>query len=108
LRKSAGSSIVKYIWDGQPHAGEVVNIFHHPQIGIADTILFAEVQWMKNLMTSPLSAGDPWEDFPELEVETWAVNQFWPANSPEVPPSVIPLCDVVSQLCRGDLTTIWL
>jgi hypothetical protein len=43
LRKSAGSSIVKYIWDGQLHAGEVVNIFHHPQTGIADTILFAEV-----------------------------------------------------------------
>jgi hypothetical protein len=60
-RENAGSYIISYVWKNESHAGEVVTIFHHKQVGVLDESLFAEVKWMKNLPVSPLADGDPWE-----------------------------------------------
>jgi hypothetical protein len=64
LRNSAGSSIIQSIWNDAIHAGEVLNIFHHPQKGIAESILFAEIRWMKKLDLCPMASSQnnfPWE-----------------------------------------------
>ncbi|KII89950.1 hypothetical protein PLICRDRAFT_571418 [Plicaturopsis crispa FD-325 SS-3] len=104
LRNSAGSSIVKVIYDGEPFSGEVRSIFRHNQPGIADTTVFAEVEWMKLLDLSPVE-DDPWSQFPYLEVETWEYQQYWNVGAAEVPPPVVPFHAIACQLARGLVTT---
>lgn len=60
LRKSAGSSIIKVLWDGDMFAGEVLSFFHHDQPCVNDKTLFAEVKWLKHLPDTCAAAGDPW------------------------------------------------
>lgn len=64
LRNSAGSSIIQSIWNDTTYAGEVLNIFHHPQKGVARSILFAEIRWMKKLDLCPMASSNnnfPWD-----------------------------------------------
>lgn len=61
LRDSAGSSIVKVVWKGVMHAGELVSIFRHRQDGFGDSSLFAEVRWMIEVPERRL-VDDPWRD----------------------------------------------
>jgi hypothetical protein len=42
---------------------------------------------------------------PELQIEFWAVNEFWPPDSPEVPPVVLPFDAIKCQLSRGTIDT---
>ena len=63
LRNSAGSCVVQFKWQGETHAGEVLNIFQHMQRDIPNTPIFAEIRWMKRLHVSPLTSSkdnNPW------------------------------------------------
>ena len=58
-RKTAGSCLVKVIWEEKMFAGIVENIFRHDQPGMMDTTIWAEMRWMKYLDLAPIE-GDPW------------------------------------------------
>jgi hypothetical protein len=58
-RKTAGSSIVKVVWEGSMFAGLVENIFRHAQKDVLDNTIWAEIRWMKHLDVSPVE-NDPW------------------------------------------------
>lgn len=66
LRNSAGSSIVKACHgdNAQEYSGEVLNIFHHRQLGVENDeqdVLLAEIRWMREEDVSPV-VDDPWSD----------------------------------------------
>ena len=64
-RELVGSSIIKYIWNGEPYGGEVINIFHHAQPNTDSSTLFAEIRWMKRSNHSPLCSHEnpyPWHE----------------------------------------------
>jgi hypothetical protein len=58
-RKTAGSCLVKVMWEGKMFAGVVESIFHHDQPSVANATVWAEMRWMKYLDLSPVE-GDPW------------------------------------------------
>jgi hypothetical protein len=64
LRSTAGSSIVKVVYDDQTYGAEIISLFSHSQRGIPDAEqppLYAEVRWMIELDISP-TVDDPWSD----------------------------------------------
>ncbi|TFK52768.1 hypothetical protein OE88DRAFT_1296612 [Heliocybe sulcata] len=100
LRKNCGSSIVKVSLEGQVLGGELVAIFHHPQKGADNTILWAEMRWMKELDLVPVE-GDPWRHYPELELRCWALDEYHDSGDPDAPPRFIPFPSIQCQLARG-------
>ncbi|GBE84455.1 hypothetical protein SCP_0604340 [Sparassis crispa] len=58
---SAASAIVKVDLNGNILAGEVMSVFEHFQGGVTGDMVFAEMQWMKQLDRVPIS-DDIWSD----------------------------------------------
>lgn len=58
-RRTAGSSLVKIVWEGKTFAGVVETIFRHDQPGIMEDRVWTEIRWMKHLDLIP-AEDDPW------------------------------------------------
>ncbi|KAJ7821384.1 hypothetical protein B0H14DRAFT_3471571 [Mycena olivaceomarginata] len=106
-RNSAGSSIQARIGDKRC-AGEIHTIFVHQQPGVQDSTdrLLVAVNWMRRSKWTPLENPTfVWDDYPELGVETWELDQYVDPLSND-PPTIIPLADIHCQLCRGRVTHV--
>ncbi|KAJ7793796.1 hypothetical protein B0H13DRAFT_1675487 [Mycena leptocephala] len=108
-RKTAGSSLVQVIFDGEPFAGELDTIFRHKQVGIPDSeqALLAFIRWMVPSGRTPLDDDKfIWyeNDFKELGVESWEYNQYASHGDEGYPPVVMRVEDIQCQIARGTLT----
>ncbi|KIJ09289.1 hypothetical protein PAXINDRAFT_87673 [Paxillus involutus ATCC 200175] len=100
-RESARSSLVKVLINDKSYYGEVINIFSHTQAGLSDgTQLLAEFRWMIELPLSPVE-GDPWSEFPELDVMCFKLKEYRKPGDVGSPPSVLPCSHITSQIARG-------
>lgn len=54
LRSSAGSSIIRALFNGAKFAGELLSVFDHLQPGFAAPSLFGHVRWMRKIEDCPL------------------------------------------------------
>ncbi|KAJ7198131.1 hypothetical protein GGX14DRAFT_339046, partial [Mycena pura] len=107
--KKEGSSLIQVEYghhEKKAFGGRVNQIFFHRQTGpdnLLDTCTFAVVDWMLVHNETPLENGSfPWDEFPELSVETWKA-EYAPQGTTGYPPEIIPLSFVQSQLARGYL-----
>ncbi|KAK0440881.1 uncharacterized protein EV420DRAFT_1279046 [Desarmillaria tabescens] len=101
-RKNAGSSIVKVVWNDETYTGVITHIFRHDQLSVMDEILWAEILWMAKLDMCAVN-GNPWSDFPELEVEFWRHDYYHQPGTLGVPPSVIPFKVIWCPAACGEL-----
>ncbi|KZV63255.1 hypothetical protein PENSPDRAFT_758090 [Peniophora sp. CONT] len=94
-------AIVKALVNGKSHVGVVRQLFQHTQAGIRESghTIFAEMLWMVPEPDKPL--GDPWADFPELEIEFWQYDQYQDPKSPTALPTVIQASQIICQAARG-------
>ncbi|KAG2113234.1 hypothetical protein DEU56DRAFT_695255, partial [Suillus clintonianus] len=104
-RESAGSSLVKVVYMDKSWYGEVINIFRHTQLGIANgNRLLAELRWMIELPLVPVE-DDPWSEFPELDVMCFKLNEYWSPGEDGAPPTILPFDQITSQIARGIIKT---
>ncbi|KIJ13114.1 hypothetical protein PAXINDRAFT_181417 [Paxillus involutus ATCC 200175] len=94
-RDSAGSSIVRVIWNEDEWYGEVINILSHTQDHIgSDPKILAEIRYMKELQLSPVP-DDPWSDL------CFSVNEYWEPTEGGSPPRLVPVDLIECQIARG-------
>ncbi|KAH9858844.1 hypothetical protein C2E23DRAFT_880266 [Lenzites betulinus] len=104
ITPGTSSAIVKV---ALPHtntvlAGDVVALLSHTQTGFAALQIFAEMSWMVS-QQSMVVAGDPWVEFPELDICYWTYQARILVNSNSAP-LVIPAQAIICQLARGICT----
>ncbi|KIJ06469.1 hypothetical protein PAXINDRAFT_91934 [Paxillus involutus ATCC 200175] len=105
IRNSAGSSLVKVVLGEKTFYGEVINLFTHVQQGITSgTRLLAEFRWMIELDLVPVE-DDIWNEFPELDIQCFALNKYWIDGDAEAPPAVLPFDFISCQIARGTIDT---
>ncbi|KAJ7770025.1 hypothetical protein B0H16DRAFT_1777103, partial [Mycena metata] len=108
-RNTAGSSLiqVRHGDEDEAYAGEIRHIFRHSQTGVAepnDTIL-AHIEWMKRSDLTPLDGSEfPWNNFPQLGVDTWQFNTYADPKDESFPPVVMPLDKIHCQIARGTIS----
>ncbi|KAF8215095.1 hypothetical protein K438DRAFT_1749186 [Mycena galopus ATCC 62051] len=107
-QKPAESAIVQVRIAGHRYGGEIRNIFTHNQPGVLNSaqMVLVEMAWMKRSDHTPLS--DPrflWDDYSELGVETWELDDFEDPRTTGLP-IVLPLNEIHCQLARGRLEHI--
>ncbi|KAK7041290.1 hypothetical protein R3P38DRAFT_2768634 [Favolaschia claudopus] len=112
-KNSAASSLIQIRWHGpkdnepEPYTGEVQMIFQHQQDGFANTenTLLARIAWLIPSPDTPLRGTEHlWDDFPELGVETWLLDQYAPSGDTNFPPNILPLASIHCQAARGIIT----
>ncbi|KAJ7812206.1 hypothetical protein B0H14DRAFT_2605923 [Mycena olivaceomarginata] len=107
-RNSAGSSLIQVRFACSAYVGEVRAVLAHEQPGIQNSgqIPLIMVAWMKESPDSPLDGGNEgfvWNEFPELDVNTWLYDQFEDPEEDGSRPEIIPLEAVQCQIARGTL-----
>ncbi|KAJ6572666.1 hypothetical protein B0H10DRAFT_2444291 [Mycena sp. CBHHK59/15] len=106
-RNTAGSSIIQARYDNEAYAGEVRHLIRHHQPGISDTnkSILAHISWMKRSNLTPLHDGKfPWDNYPQLGVETWEYNTYADPTDEYFPPIVMPLDKIHCQIARGKIS----
>ncbi|KAF8214773.1 hypothetical protein K438DRAFT_2138267 [Mycena galopus ATCC 62051] len=107
-RKSAGSAIIQARIHNKRYAGVVQTILMHKQDGVLENTntLLCAVNWMKPSKFTPLDNPEfVWDDYPELGVETWELDQYVDPLRSE-PLMIIPLAEIHCQLCRDRITHV--
>ncbi|KAJ7842146.1 hypothetical protein B0H14DRAFT_2219792, partial [Mycena olivaceomarginata] len=106
-RNTAGSSIIQVRYNDEAYAGVVCHLIQHRQTGISDTnhVILADISWMKCSNLTPLDDGKfPWDNHPQLGVETWQYNTYAEPNDEDFPPNVMPLDQIHCQIARGKIS----
>ncbi|KAH9851419.1 hypothetical protein C2E23DRAFT_860602 [Lenzites betulinus] len=70
--------------------------------GFSTPQIFAEMSWMVPTQSTSV-AGDPWKDFPELDIRYFNYQER-AASYGEASPLIIPASEIVCQLARGVCT----
>ncbi|KAJ7050738.1 hypothetical protein C8F01DRAFT_1092078 [Mycena amicta] len=76
MHNNEGSSLIQTEYRNESFVGRVHEIFIHKQSGLqnAATTPLAVVDWMVVSKNTPLDNDEfPWNDFPELSVESWEI-----------------------------------
>ncbi|KAJ7039997.1 hypothetical protein C8F04DRAFT_948905 [Mycena alexandri] len=110
-RNTAGSSLVQIRHRHEGHdeawAGEVRHIFQHRQTGVTEpnNTLFAQIEWMKRSDLTPLDEGEfPWNEFPQLGVDTWEYNTYADPKDQNFPLIVMRMDQIHCQISRGKIS----
>ncbi|KAG1797568.1 uncharacterized protein BJ212DRAFT_1289663 [Suillus subaureus] len=104
-QESARSSLIKVTYMDKSWYGEVINIFSHIQLGIANgTRLLTELRWMIELLLVPIE-DDPWSKFPKLDIMCFKLNEYWSPGKDGAPPTVLPFDQITSQIAHGIIKT---
>ncbi|KZT22789.1 hypothetical protein NEOLEDRAFT_1070900, partial [Neolentinus lepideus HHB14362 ss-1] len=105
LRKTAGSSIVKVLLNGQYYTRELVSVFWHAQSSLNDKTLWAEISWMRKAKCKPFMP-DPWEKYLELEIKFCKFGRYHDLDHPDAPPQFIKFNQISCQLAHGQHTSM--
>ncbi|KAJ7812539.1 hypothetical protein B0H14DRAFT_2605653 [Mycena olivaceomarginata] len=106
-RNTAGSSLIQFRYQGEAFAGEVRQLLRHVQPGVPTSanVILAYVSWMKRSNLTPLDGGRfPWDNHPQLGVETWEYDTYANPKDENFPPIVMPLDEIHCQISRGTIS----
>ncbi|KAJ7142859.1 hypothetical protein C8R44DRAFT_866139 [Mycena epipterygia] len=106
-RNMAGSSLVQARYNDEAYAGEVQHLIRHRQPEISDVSnnILAHILWMKRSDLTPLDDGKfPWDNYPQLGVETWEYNTYADPKDEDFPPTVMASDQIHCQISRGTIS----
>ncbi|KAJ6534262.1 hypothetical protein B0H19DRAFT_1080746 [Mycena capillaripes] len=104
---TAGSSLIQVRYNDEAYAGEARQILHHTQPGVLNSkdVILVHVSWMKRSDLTLLDGGKfPWDDYPQLGVETWDYDAYTDPKDESFPPIVMPLDTIHCQISRGKIS----